>query len=1040
MLPIQIRDPAQRGIQQIASLCESLMSSEESVLCRCVRTVANAANEDHKNAVLLHAEGISATLVRCLNHVASAKTKQVIVRAVRVLSNSPEHKRLFREARAIVSLALLLSTADEDLLKAAAKCLAHFTHGCDAEVASQVRGEDGRGLDRLLALMRHGKRSVWEAAMATVVNLSHLDRFRPTLGNAGAVVALIAALEERDGLTPKEVAHAVTALCLYCRESVNRMKLREHGGLRLFIKLLNDASKESLHDRIVNSLLQFAYDDLGLKVLQHYGIIPCLVSFVVRYTERHRLAHDCAEEICEMIDDVEEEGGGVNDGEKEAEPGEDQEDATAEDVDDKEAQEDEPVEVAENVQDYDSSSQAEPQEQQQPPDRDQLRPSTSRTFRVNSPSYQAVQHDFEEFERIRNEASASAAASPNTSGFVWRDSPAPAALSPCVSPDRNPFSWPSSPGYSPSPSSVGSHRSSPDRYDSDAFLSGGPLLPSYSPSNQEVDSPPISPDDENIGYSPVERFSDDESSDTSTASKPPCTPGAAGGAASATTTQSQSHPIPSTSQSHSQPPASTTLPPEEPPPSKKPRALSYKSIFSPTYEPTFATACTLHSPPPAPQQQSPSAPSSSFFSPLPKPGNREATETAGDSAEGRKENSRIGWALQILSRLSQVEKPHEDLMALETVQALVGYLAHTRKPLPRAARILTRLSKNLHCVMTFALQRHMSWVTRAVDHGRPTLADSPCQSCANLIRLRASVSQNISLLAETGYAEGQICWHLLRGHTKAERQSVAISAPMLVRPRKLLRNILLTHGGMEVLLEVLELCHDSGGAADDEELFTDAVLSIHTLSCHVGVVAPNLKLEEKSTGECCFDESAEDDDLTFTLDDGSTFAANRARLASGGCDVFEAMLGGGFAESTQSTVRMPETRRSVLRLLCHYLYGCRWCPAFAGVDMDALLELVLAADKYLLPEFNASASQEVVQRFLRCEEVVAIYEKSLQRPYPVSGVEETLSRCAVNYLLVGSSIGHARRVQIFRQLVSSKMAVDFVDDINKTIREKLLEI
>ena len=59
-------------------------------------------------------------------------------------------------------------------------------------------------------------------------------------------------------------------------------------------------------------------------------------------------------------------------------------------------------------------------------------------------------------------------------------------------------------------------RSSPDRYDSDSFLSGGPLLPSYSPSNQEADSPPFSPEEEeNIGYSPVERFSDDESSDAS---------------------------------------------------------------------------------------------------------------------------------------------------------------------------------------------------------------------------------------------------------------------------------------------------------------------------------------------------------------------------------------------------------------------------------------------------------------------------------------------------------------------------------------------
>ena len=98
--------------------------------------------------------------------------------------------------------------------------------------------------------------------------------------------------------------------------------------------------------------------------------------------------------------------------------------------------------------------------------------------------------------------------------------------------------------------------------------------------------------------------------------------------------------------------------------------------------------------------------------------------------------------------------------------------------------------------------------------------------------------------------------------------------------------------------------------------------------------------------------------------------------------------------------------------------------------------------KYLNIHHNAAFLhlQEVVQRFLRCEEVVTIYEQSLQMEYPVSGVEETLSRCAVNFLLVGGSIGHARRVQIFRQLVGSKMAADFVDDVNKTVREKLLEV
>jgi hypothetical protein len=344
--------------------------------------------------------------------------------------------------------------------------------------------------------------------------------------------------------------------------------------------------------------------------------------------------------------------------------------------------------------------------------------------------------------------------------------------------------------------------------------------------------------------------------------------------------------------------------------------------------------------------------------------------------------------------------------------------------------------------MTFVRQRHMSWAKRAIDYARPTLTDSPCPSCHHLIALRSSLTQNISLLAESGYAEGQMCHDLMRG-TEKQKVAVAISAPMLVKPRKLLRNILLTHEGMEVLLEILENTSnkDKGGDEQDKSLlFTDAVLSIHTIACHVGVVAPNLKLEEKVIGKCLFKEEAEDEkDLTLTLDDGTTFKANRS-LVTSGSGVFEAMLGGSFAESAQSTVRLPMTSLGAVTLLVHYLYGCRWCEAFADVGMETLLELVLTTDKYLLPEFNSSVSQEVVQRFLRGEQVVAIYEKSLRGEYPVSGVEESLARCAVNYLLVGSGISHEQRIYVFGQLVRSQMALDFVDDVNKTVREKLLEV
>ena len=80
----------------------------------------------------------------------------------------------------------------------------------------------------------------------------------------------------------------------------------------------------------------------------------------------------------------------------------------------------------------------------------------------------------------------------------------------------------------------------------------------------------------------------------------------------------------------------------------------------------------------------------------------------------------------------------------------------------------------------------------------------------------------------------------------------------------------------------------------------------------MGVVAPNLKLEEKSTGKCLFEDAEEENDLTFKLDDGSTFAANRARLSSGG-DVFEV----GIRDVTNSGLR--EIRISELGE-----YGQKW--------------------------------------------------------------------------------------------------------------------
>jgi hypothetical protein len=108
-----------------------------------------------------------------------------------VLVSTEEHKRRALTAQAIRGVAFQMRGDDEDLLKAVTKCLAHFTHGGGTDVALQVRGDDGLGFERLVELMRHPRRSVWEAAMASLVNLSHLEAVRPNLGNAGVVAVMV---------------------------------------------------------------------------------------------------------------------------------------------------------------------------------------------------------------------------------------------------------------------------------------------------------------------------------------------------------------------------------------------------------------------------------------------------------------------------------------------------------------------------------------------------------------------------------------------------------------------------------------------------------------------------------------------------------------------------------------------------------------------------------------------------------------------------------------------------------------------------------
>ena len=66
----------------------------------------------------------------------------------------------------------------------------------------------------------------------------------------------------------KQFIQGLNALCLYCNESVNRLKLRELGGLQFFVTILSSSkpAHQSVHKKLLEALIRFGYDSISMKV------------------------------------------------------------------------------------------------------------------------------------------------------------------------------------------------------------------------------------------------------------------------------------------------------------------------------------------------------------------------------------------------------------------------------------------------------------------------------------------------------------------------------------------------------------------------------------------------------------------------------------------------------------------------------------------------------------------------------------------------------------------------------------------------------
>jgi len=1051
------------GLSKLLNIVQNI--EDANILCRAWRAVANAS-QDAKNIKLLHQLGLATHLCQALANQPDTHSQVVLVRCARIAGDSDRHRGYLAREGVLDEVVNIMQediSNKQDLCKAVVKCLAKLSHGAKLEESEKILP----GVEVLVKLASEGLKDISDNCLGALVNLSQHDQLRPSLGNADVVDILVKRFHSCDKNSQLKNS-VMTALCLYCRESVNRVKLREAGGCKLFVEVLSSKEEEmmNLQDIVLNSLLQFIYDNHSLNVLMDQGLIPSLIQMLQEYSDSFNEDHKC-----DLVDTtVEEYIAGVNDAEQsDVIIGSDTEIKA---VDRNENNEDTPLDDNKStIDDNDEVTSAANDDDDN--DEEQSVSKSGPVFRITSPSYQAVQYELEQFMQLRTnmELNTSGSGSPRwplSNSSVCSGGPSspqspPSSppewipLSPsssiCQSPDRSPprlfcgFSPTSSdtdqsPRYScPSPEST------TDRY--------SPLL--YSPSSQPIspEEPSYSPQEPS--YSPIENFSDEEGEATkddeymkqevNESVKSLHEVKLESSNDQSSNLVKNDHPIPSTSgepklyepwtkrtikiqRTHTYLGQTFTLPPRtrspSPPsasPAKRPKLSTsplYKYSPSPLPSPKSST---VH-----PFRQLPSTPVSS-----------------GPPQKVKKPFSRISSIMQILARLCQAERPHADLTSAKTISTIFTYMSLVPSGVEKSGKILNRLSTNLYCLFPFLLSRHYSYLTLVLEDLNQSPMELGCNKCPggfhDVQKIIQAVGHNLTLLAETGYGEGEICHRLVHPlASKEDKQAITMSAALLVRQRKMLRNILINHDSLDLLLDILEAAN-----ADKEDpylptsLFTQAVLSVSHLAGHLGVVSPSLTLPEMITGHCYREDSTAEDNITLVTDDGREVAANKEILSSA-CPVFAAMFSGSFSESGQSSIPIPHTSFSAVSCLIHYLYSCLLCKHYSDLSIPTLLELVSLSDQYLLPDLNQAVSHCIIKRFVSGPHLVELYRLALQKKYPVQcgGITATLAQATLCTLLVGD-MSTKDRVGLVMKLVSSDLAGDFLDDVGKMLREKLLE-
>ncbi|CAK9809483.1 Armadillo repeat-containing protein 5 [Anthophora plagiata] len=248
--------------------------------CRACRLIGNLSECDWHAKSLCEA-GVIQALVDLLHLDTNMQTYLMGVRAIRNIWSMHEGSReeilesgiIRRVTGFLVSAKEKLETNTKylELIETCLKAACAFLATLDPRVGEQMRGEkDIQGYRCIIQCCDMNNKM----AIKCLYNLCQIAEFRPILGNSGAIESLIVLIKDRSELSKE----TLVSLCLFCREAVNRARVRMGSGLELMLSLLKDPTDEKYHPILLHALAQFVYDDPSIVIMVKNGLLDILVA------------------------------------------------------------------------------------------------------------------------------------------------------------------------------------------------------------------------------------------------------------------------------------------------------------------------------------------------------------------------------------------------------------------------------------------------------------------------------------------------------------------------------------------------------------------------------------------------------------------------------------------------------------------------------------------------------------------------------------------------------------------------------------------